>query len=656
MPLVLHTTPRRVSQQRDISDIGHARHGLTTPQKAASVPPLQSGTATSLPRHASPLSAAMSRPMTSRQAHRAYLNSTRGPRLSKAEERRMEREEQERIRRELKQQQAQARAQAAKERKRAKEEEARREKKRRGEPICPVTASQGMISGFLKKTGGSSKGSTGGVVDENTRNTGGAVSKAPAGGFADNDTRNVGREMPDGPKGRVGSEDDRDTSSAVAGIAKHSSSNCGARNEGKPASARFCGEGKQADGKHPGFPSLSASKEPDNTAKGERRTDANSGVDAGFGGAAKENAKTLGGLALGASKTPSARAGDADNDDAKPEGDTSVGEAGQEDGKDLDDLFLSASQLAREVEDMPPPPTRKRSYDAAFSLPEPPSEHGDHTKGDPHLDTANEPYDLGISSQELLQLEAAEGPARERPPSQEPPRPDAGRTRPGSPSPDVSFSDSFDLCSQELRYIDALIAGVPQQTKHPTTDTDTNPAANPDEQDTEGRTPDAVTGEDPNAQRRSAAHESASRNANACGGDTEEAPGENAEPEEPQRFFTSGTQELVSLAEMRSRATADAEARRRRSALESYSKPRHSGCGEAGGERPGDTVPTPAGKAGHRPDEPKSPHEPAGTAQALPAQSRSERKLRRASSINLDDDAWWEDLENTDLETLLAGP
>ena len=599
----------------------------------------------------------MTRPMTSRQAHRAYLNSKRGPRLSKAEERRMEREEQERIRNELKQQQAQARAQAARERKRAKEEEARREKKRRGEPICPVTASQGMISGFLKKScGGVSKGSDGGVVDENARNGAGAGSKMPPVGWVGHDNAgNVAKAIPKGSGGRVGDKGDRNSGSPVADIARHSPLACLASYTGKPSSPRPRGERKKADGKHMDNLSLSAPEQPNNTPRSEETRDSKQEGYAGPGRAAQDDGKDLDGLIFSPPrKRLDARAGDGNKSNSNPEGDTDRRQAGQEECKDLDDLFLSASQLAREVEGVPPP-TRKRSRDEVFPPPEPPAKHPDRMKESPKLDAADDLYDLGLSSQELLQLEAVEEPALQRP-STRPPMAQVEETKPEPSAPDISFSDSFSFCSQELRDIDALIAEVPRKTKHPiSTNANSNPS--PIEQHTKGKTSDGHILEELDETPLLTTHVNTSTNPNTNGRDTAEAPQEDTDhdPDEPQRFFTSGTQELISLAEMRSHATAEAEARRRRNASKPLSNPKDGARGGAGngGKKPEGTMSAQAGKAAPRMEKTKT-RESNDTGHALHKRSGNGTELRRSSSLNLDDEEWWEDLDNTDLEALLA--
>ncbi|KAK4246068.1 hypothetical protein C7999DRAFT_42460 [Corynascus novoguineensis] len=96
-------------------------------------------------------------PMTSKQAQKLYREATRGPRLSKAEQRRIEREEQERIRRELDREKQLNRARVLRERKKAKEQQALDEKKRKGLPLINVTPSQDTIARFVRGNGTAKK-------------------------------------------------------------------------------------------------------------------------------------------------------------------------------------------------------------------------------------------------------------------------------------------------------------------------------------------------------------------------------------------------------------------------------------------------------------------------------------------------------------------
>ncbi|KAI8961053.1 hypothetical protein F5Y11DRAFT_327870 [Daldinia sp. FL1419] len=90
------------------------------------------------------------RPMTSKQAKKAYQKTNKGPKLSKAEQRRQELFEQDRIRREFEKEKNQARARAARDKKKEKEEKERAEKKKKGLPLVDVRPSQATISWFVR--------------------------------------------------------------------------------------------------------------------------------------------------------------------------------------------------------------------------------------------------------------------------------------------------------------------------------------------------------------------------------------------------------------------------------------------------------------------------------------------------------------------------
>ncbi|KAI1654608.1 hypothetical protein F4813DRAFT_205984 [Daldinia decipiens] len=90
------------------------------------------------------------RPMTTKQAKKAYQKSNRGPKLSKAEQRRQDLFEQDRIRREFEKEKNQARARAARDKKKEKEEKERAEKKRKGLPLVDVHPSQATIAWFVR--------------------------------------------------------------------------------------------------------------------------------------------------------------------------------------------------------------------------------------------------------------------------------------------------------------------------------------------------------------------------------------------------------------------------------------------------------------------------------------------------------------------------
>ncbi|KAI1644305.1 uncharacterized protein F4817DRAFT_347005 [Daldinia loculata] len=90
------------------------------------------------------------RPMTSKQAKKAYQKTNKGPKLSKAEQRRQELFEQDRIRREFEKEKNQARARAARDKKKEKEEKERAEKKKKGLPLVDVHPSQATIAWFVR--------------------------------------------------------------------------------------------------------------------------------------------------------------------------------------------------------------------------------------------------------------------------------------------------------------------------------------------------------------------------------------------------------------------------------------------------------------------------------------------------------------------------
>ncbi|KAI1740001.1 hypothetical protein F4680DRAFT_448612 [Xylaria scruposa] len=89
-------------------------------------------------------------PMTTKQVKKAYQKANKGPKLSKAEQRRQELFEQDRIRKEFEKEKNQARARAAREKKREKEERERAEKKKKGLPLVDVHPSQDTIARFVR--------------------------------------------------------------------------------------------------------------------------------------------------------------------------------------------------------------------------------------------------------------------------------------------------------------------------------------------------------------------------------------------------------------------------------------------------------------------------------------------------------------------------
>lgn len=92
-------------------------------------------------------------PMTTKQVKKLHRQANKGPKLSKAEQRRIELMEQDRIRKEFEKERAQARARTARDRKKAKEEKEKEERRRQGLPLVNVHPSQDTISRFVRPTG-----------------------------------------------------------------------------------------------------------------------------------------------------------------------------------------------------------------------------------------------------------------------------------------------------------------------------------------------------------------------------------------------------------------------------------------------------------------------------------------------------------------------
>ncbi|KAI1770451.1 hypothetical protein F4818DRAFT_263184 [Hypoxylon cercidicola] len=90
------------------------------------------------------------RPMTTKQARKAYQKKNTGPKLSKAEQRRRDLFEQDRIRKEFEKERNQARARAARDKKKEKEEKERAERKKKGLPLVDVHPSQDTIAWFVR--------------------------------------------------------------------------------------------------------------------------------------------------------------------------------------------------------------------------------------------------------------------------------------------------------------------------------------------------------------------------------------------------------------------------------------------------------------------------------------------------------------------------
>ncbi|KKY32771.1 hypothetical protein UCDDA912_g07259 [Diaporthe ampelina] len=99
-------------------------------------------------------------PMTTKQAKKLYRQKSKGPKLSKAEQRRIDLMEQDRIRKEFDKEKAQARARAARDKKKAKEDKEKDEKRRKGLPLVDVHPSQDTISRFISRLGFGGKNNT----------------------------------------------------------------------------------------------------------------------------------------------------------------------------------------------------------------------------------------------------------------------------------------------------------------------------------------------------------------------------------------------------------------------------------------------------------------------------------------------------------------
>lgn len=88
-------------------------------------------------------------PMTTKQAKKLHKQVNKGPKLSKAEQRRIELMEQDRIRKEFEAVKKQDRARIQREKKRAKEDKEKEERRKKGLPMVDVHPSQDVISRFL---------------------------------------------------------------------------------------------------------------------------------------------------------------------------------------------------------------------------------------------------------------------------------------------------------------------------------------------------------------------------------------------------------------------------------------------------------------------------------------------------------------------------
>ncbi|KAJ2982918.1 hypothetical protein NUW58_g6338 [Xylaria curta] len=89
-------------------------------------------------------------PMTTKQVKKAYRTSNKAPKLSKAQQRRLELFEQDRIRKGFEKEKNQARARAVRDKKREREERERAIKKKKGLPLVDVRPSQDTIARFVR--------------------------------------------------------------------------------------------------------------------------------------------------------------------------------------------------------------------------------------------------------------------------------------------------------------------------------------------------------------------------------------------------------------------------------------------------------------------------------------------------------------------------
>ncbi|KAK3505462.1 hypothetical protein B0T13DRAFT_456469 [Neurospora crassa] len=128
--------------------------------------------------------------MTSKQAKKLYKQATKQPRLSKAEQRRLELEEQERIRKELDKQKSANKARIAREKKKAKELAEIQARKKKGLPLVDVHPSQDTISRFIRV----------GVANTATKRDSSGNVKGPA---VDQQSRTVSPERDDSNKENI---------------------------------------------------------------------------------------------------------------------------------------------------------------------------------------------------------------------------------------------------------------------------------------------------------------------------------------------------------------------------------------------------------------------------------------------------------------------
>lgn len=91
--------------------------------------------------------------MTSKQVKKAHKASNKAPKLSRAEQRKLELAEQERIRKEIEKDRQANRARLAREKKKAKEDKEKEERRKKGRPLVDVRPSQDTIARFVRVDG-----------------------------------------------------------------------------------------------------------------------------------------------------------------------------------------------------------------------------------------------------------------------------------------------------------------------------------------------------------------------------------------------------------------------------------------------------------------------------------------------------------------------
>ncbi|ETS75743.1 hypothetical protein PFICI_12687 [Pestalotiopsis fici W106-1] len=134
-------------------------------------------------------------PMTTKQAKKAYKAKNKGPKLSKAEQRRQDLMEQDRIRREFEKERNQARAKAARDKRKEKEDREKAEKKKKGIPLVEVHPSQDTLARFVRRP---------------TTPTVGPKSKTDSSGFPGRRSQSPRDQRPDSLPVVCSEEDDSD--------------------------------------------------------------------------------------------------------------------------------------------------------------------------------------------------------------------------------------------------------------------------------------------------------------------------------------------------------------------------------------------------------------------------------------------------------------